>query len=59
MTAPISSNFPTRLLPGGDVVDFLVSPDGSYAAYVADQDTDGVFELYAVVVDKTTGDNGP
>jgi len=39
-----------------DVEAFLVSPDGAYAAYVTDQDTDGVMELYAVVVDKTSGD---
>jgi len=45
-----------KLVAGGEVVDFLVSPDGFFVAYVADQDTDGVFELYAVVVDKTTGD---
>lgn len=45
-----------NLVAGGDVVAFLVSPDGFFAAYVADQDTDGVFELYAVVVDKTVGD---
>jgi hypothetical protein len=45
-----------NLVAGGDVVAFLISPDGLFAAYVADQDTDGVFELYAVVVDKTIGD---
>ena len=44
------------LVAGGDVVAFLVSPDGFFVAYVADQDTDGVFELYTVVVDKTIGD---
>ena len=44
------------LVAGGDVVAFLVSPDGFFVAYVADQDTDGVFELYVVLVDKTTGD---
>ena len=44
------------LVAGGDVVAFLVSPDGFFVAYVADQDTDGVFELYTVVVDKTSGD---
>jgi Tol biopolymer transport system component len=41
---------------GGNVVAFLVSPDGFFVAYVADQDTNGVFELYSVVVDKTIGD---
>jgi len=44
------------LVADGDVVAFLVSPDGAYAAYVADQDIDEKFELYAVVVDKTAGD---
>jgi len=44
------------LVAGGDVVAFLVSPDGFFVAYVADQDTDGVFELYVVIVDKTAGD---
>ena len=44
------------LIFGGDVVDFLVSPDGFFVAYVADQDINGVFELYVVVVDKTAGD---
>jgi dipeptidyl aminopeptidase/acylaminoacyl peptidase len=32
----------------GDVGNFQISPDGRYAVYVADQDTDGVFELYSV-----------
>jgi len=44
------------LVFGGDVVDFLISPDGFFVAYVADQDINGVFELYVVVVDKTAGD---
>ncbi len=44
------------LVAGGDVVASLVSPDGFFVAYVADQDTDDVFELYTVVVDRTTGD---
>ena len=39
---------------GGDVVDFAISPDGVYVAYVADQNTDGVFELYVVPVDKSS-----
>ena len=41
------------LVIGGDVVDFEISPDGIYVAYVADQDKDGLFELYVVPVDKT------
>lgn len=42
---------------GRDVVDFKVSPDGVWVAYVADQDTNNKFELYAVPVDKTVGDD--
>jgi hypothetical protein len=30
----------------GDVSFFQISPDGRYAVYLADQDTDEVFELY-------------
>jgi len=44
------------LIPGGNVVDFKISPDGIFAAYVADQETDQVFELYVVPVDKSAGD---
>ena len=32
----------------GDVQSFQVSPDGSRVVYVADQNTDGVFELFSV-----------
>ncbi len=38
------------LTNGGDVDDFLMSPDGSTIVYAADQDTDGVVELYSVPV---------
>jgi hypothetical protein len=38
---------------GGDVVDFKVSPNGIWVAYVADQERNDVFELYVVPVDKT------
>ncbi len=31
------------LVAGGDVVDFKISPDGKFVAYVADQDTNQVF----------------
>jgi hypothetical protein len=34
--------------PFGDVTNFRVSPNGLYAVYLEDQDTDGVFELYSV-----------
>ena len=36
---------------GGNVVDFAVSPFGSHVAYVADQITDGVYELFVSQVD--------
>jgi len=32
----------------GNVADFRMSPDGLYVVYGADQDTDGIFELYSV-----------
>jgi Tol biopolymer transport system component len=34
----------------GDVTSFQISPNGRYAVYLADQDTDGVFELYSVLL---------
>lgn len=30
----------------GDIFDYALSPDGQYAAYIADQEVDGRFELY-------------
>jgi len=45
------------LVAGGNVVDFRVSSDGIWVAYVADQDTNDVFELYVVPVDKTDSDD--
>ena len=42
-----------KLVTRGNVAAFLISPDGFFVAYVADQDTAGVFELYVVPVDKT------
>jgi|GEM_PF-358032 len=36
---------------GGNVVDFMVAPDGLQVAYVADQRTDGRFELFVSPVD--------
>jgi hypothetical protein len=36
--------------PFGDANSFRISPDGRYAVYLADQDTDGVFELYRVLL---------
>jgi hypothetical protein len=45
------------LVSGGNVVDFEVSPDGIWVAYVADQDTNDLFELYVVPVDKTSNES--
>jgi hypothetical protein len=45
------------LVAGGNVVDFRVSPNGIWVAYAADQDTNDVFELYVVPVDKTAGED--
>jgi hypothetical protein len=42
------------LVARGNVAAFRISPDGIFVAYVADQDTAGLFELYVVPVDKTT-----
>ena len=42
---------------GGDVVDFEVSPDGIWVAYVADQDIDEKFELFVVPVDKSASES--
>ena len=41
---PLSGTMP----PFGDVQSYRVSPDGRYAVYVADQQTDEAFELYSV-----------
>jgi Tol biopolymer transport system component len=41
------------LVTRGNVAAYRISPDGFYVAYVADQDTAGLFELYVVPVDKT------
>ena len=35
----------------GDIDSFQISPNGRYAVYLADQDTDGVLELYSVLLD--------
>lgn len=39
-----------NLVSGGNVVDFAVSPDGRFVAYLADQEEKGTFELYTVPV---------
>ena len=38
------------LVPSGDVESFDISPDGSRVVYRADQDADGVTELYSVPI---------
>src|SRR5262245_3712382 len=38
-------------LGGGDVVQFKVSPDGSHIAYIADQETADVLELFVASTD--------
>ncbi len=45
------------MVVGGNVVDFKVSPDGIWVAYVADQDRNDVFELYVVPVDKASDES--
>ncbi|MFZ0614733.1 MAG: hypothetical protein WAM73_20975 [Desulfobacterales bacterium] len=38
------------LVSGGNVVDFAISPDGRFVAYLADQEEKGTFDLYTVPV---------
>ena len=38
------------MVASGDVSEFQISRDGRYAVYLADQDTDGVPELYSVLL---------
>jgi hypothetical protein len=44
--------------PGGDVLvtgsgpQFEIAPDGSRVVYIADQDTEGVLELYETRLDR-------
>lgn len=49
--APIKLNAP---FPAGGAIlynNFSISPDGAWVAYIADQDTDEMFELYLVPTD--------
>ena len=46
-----------KMADGGNVVDFKISPSGFWVAYVADQDTDELFELYVVPVDKLSNES--
>ena len=45
------------MVAGGNVASFEVSPDGIWVAYVADQDTNNLFELYVVPVDKASNES--
>ena len=45
------------MVAGGNVASFEVSPDGIWVAYVADQDTNNLFELYVVPVDKAPSES--
>jgi len=55
-SVPITGGTPTKLngtlvfSQNVSVSDFLISPDGNTVVYQADQDTDGVFELYSVPI---------
>jgi Tol biopolymer transport system component len=42
------------LIAAGNVTSFAISPDRKWIAYVADQDTDEVFELYVAPADGTS-----
>ncbi len=48
----INTEMPTGTVEG-DVLSMDVSPDGVHAVYRADQDTNGVFELYAARTDRS------
>ena len=61
-SVPITGGYSAKLngilTPGGNVFagttsSFQISPDSSRVVYVADQDTDDIFELYSVPI---TGD---
>ena len=38
------------MVSGGNVVEFAIRPDGRFVAYLADQETKGLFELYTVPI---------
>jgi Tol biopolymer transport system component len=63
-SAPLSGSAPPvklnpPMVPGGDIVNgnsgnipsLSISPDGEWVAYMADQETDGVDELYVAPID--------
>lgn len=43
---PWNTKFNGPLAPGGDVLDFALTPDGARVVYLADQERDGIAELY-------------
>ena len=47
----VATKLNAALTLGGNVTDFIVSPDGTQVFYRADQDSDEVFELYRVSID--------
>jgi Tol biopolymer transport system component len=50
-TPGFSTTLSSPLVAGGNVSDgFIISPDGNLVAYHADQDSNGVFELYVVAL---------
>ena len=51
----ISGPITTPLTVEGDVGDPRISPDGQRVVYLADQDTDGVVELYSALLDRSEG----
>jgi Tol biopolymer transport system component len=46
--APVKLNGP--MVPGGNILTSAISPDNTTVVYRADQDTDGVTELYSVPI---------
>jgi Tol biopolymer transport system component len=54
-SVPTSGGPTTRLNPalvaGGDVSEYLISPDGTRVVYTADQQVDEVYETYSVPID--------
>jgi Tol biopolymer transport system component len=46
----VSTKLNPSLAFGRDVIDWAIRPDGTQVVYRADQDADGVFEIYAVDV---------
>src|SRR6185436_10824857 len=48
---PLSPRISAPLVTGGDVLSFLISPDGSRVAYRADGRHDELFEVFGVPID--------